>query len=118
VAGLVPLLPQARYLIVHGDAHGDVPATADARVRLPAELAAAEPARVRHVQSRELVREPLEVMRQLLGFLGLERRLDYEWALKMLNLTVPSAYPSPNRTSAGSPELPGDDPVGGARYVS
>ncbi|HEX7035813.1 MAG TPA: hypothetical protein VF210_08565 [Pseudomonadales bacterium] len=116
VAAVAPLVPDARYLVVHGDAHGEARAPAGPCALLPAELAAVAPERVRPVHCGELVREPLEVMRELLGFLGLDRRLDYEWALKTLDLTPPSPHPSAN--PAGLPVLPGDEPLGGARYVS
>jgi hypothetical protein len=43
-------------------------------------------ARVLSVRFEDLVTTPIEQMRQVLDFLGLERRLDYEWALKTLKL--------------------------------
>lgn len=121
IGTVASLLPEARYLVVYGDlqvASADVPARADPHAPLPADLAAVAPERVRAVHGRELVREPLEVMRELLGFLGLDRRLDYEWALKTLDLTV--AYPrlAANGSRPGSAGVPAEQPLGGARYVS
>jgi hypothetical protein len=49
-------------------------------------LGTVSPSRVLPVRYEELVAEPIEQMRRVLMFLGLERRLDYEWALKTLKL--------------------------------
>lgn len=111
VAALEALFPEARYLVLRSDDDG-----VDA-AELPRKLAAIGPERVRTVQYRNLVEEPLEVMRQVLTFLGLERRLDYEWALKALNLPAPAARQSSVRAAA-SPQLEADEPLGPPGYVS
>lgn len=49
-------------------------------------LEAVPPARVLNVRFEELVSAPLEQMARVTEFLGLERRRDYEWALRALNL--------------------------------
>lgn len=50
-------------------------------------LAGVDPGRVLDVRYEELVADPIDQMRRVLEFLGLDRRLDYEWALKCLKLS-------------------------------
>lgn len=82
------IFPQARYLNVLCDVPGGGGPSDQARL-VQRELRAIPSARTLSLRYEDLVEEPIEQMRRVLGFLGLERRLDYEWALKTLKLGAP-----------------------------
>ena len=76
------VFPQARYLNVVEDGRESVYGV-EGICRGPAGIPASQ---VLDVERAALVAEPIGQMRRVLAFLGLERRRDYEWALKALKI--------------------------------
>ncbi len=110
------VFPRACYLRVIDDDRGRSVESA----RISRFLARVPRHRVHSVRVETLVAEPIEQTRGVLEYLGLERRKDYEWALRTLPLGHPLTAGRSNGQRRWSDEaLCEQDPVSGLpRLVS
>lgn len=95
------LFPQARYLSVGGGREtGGSTDVFRALARVPA-------SRVLRIDFEDLLAEPVDQLRRVLEFLRLERRRDYEWALKALKLHVAAAAAGREASNGAAFEMTG-----------
>lgn len=90
------IFPDASYLEVVRDPGDATTTRSNGHCLNGAGRPAGQAARPLAIRYEDLVSEPIEQMRQVQSFLGLERRLDYEWALKALKLGhAPAVWHAP-----------------------
>lgn len=121
-ARLADIFPEARVVEVLGG-----PGRPDGSMRAAPgsrPLEALPAPRRRVARYDDLIEAPIEPMRGLLEFLGLERRPDYEWALKTLKLAQPaqrwrtSATRDDRAAALGPAALESGEPLAPSGYPS